>query len=311
MSIKEINSKNETITSSIKEPLVSLPGGTGNEELDRAIKIAGYSYDSVQDIFFSDLDPWQRKVGYCRIYDEAAAPLGMILDCEPIYFEYQGRKWMIGLWKGQYDMVTGGEIGIYTGILDINIPDLVSGTFYNAVSNVDMLQMSFSLKKNGNSLFIREGRHWWLTGFKLGEFSEPSELEMDTSITFDNELMRDAFITGLRKAGYTDNLMTIDGNKIRFIFSTPRTPQPITRTKETDQFIQRKNQLLCEKYLEITGPYDTFPDKVIALKEQAPEIFNQIQYIGKNKKLYELLIIFIMFGTSLLSYLTASKETDQ
>ncbi len=305
-----IDSRDVIIRSKNDDTSLSLPKGTGDEELDRVLAIAGYSYDSMQDIFFSTLDPWQRKVGYCRLYDEAAAPLGMIIDCEPIYFEYQGKKWMIGLWKGQYDLVTGGEIGIYTGILDFDIPDVVSGIFYNAVSNIDLLQMSYTLKKNGNPLFSREGKHWWLTGFKLGEFSEPSELEMDLSITFKHELMRDAFLTGLRNAGYTDNLLKINGNVVSFLFGTPRTSQPITRTKETDQFIQRKNQLLCEKYTEITKPYDTFPDKVKALEELAPEIKEQILGFGKNKKIYEVLIIIIMFGTSLMSYLTASRDTD-
>jgi len=282
--------------------------GTGNEELDRAIEIAGYSYDPVQDIFFSAMDPWQRNVGYCRLYDEAAAPLGMIIDCEPIYFEYQEKKWMIGLWKGQYDLVTGGEIGVYTGVLDFDIPGAFSGTFYNAVSNVDRLQMSYSLKKNGNTLFTREGKHWWLTGFKLGEFSEPYELQMDTIITLENDLMRDAFLSGLRNAGYLDNSLKIEGNTVSFTFDHPHTSQPITRTKETDWVIQRKNQLLCEKYLEITDPYSTFPDKVKALEEQAPELYDQILTIGKNKKLYEMFIVIIMLGTSLLSYLTESKD---
>lgn len=298
-----INSRNVTIRSKNNDTSLSLPKGTGDEELDRVIELAGYSYDSVQDIFFSTLDPWQRKVGYCRLYDEAAAPLGMIIDSEPIYFEYQGKKWMIGLWKGQYDLVTGGEIGIYTGFLDFDIPGVVSGTFYNAVSNNDMLQMSYTLKKNGKPLFTRQGKHWWLTGFKLGEFSEPSELEMDLSITFEHWLMRDAFLTGLRTAGYSDNSLEVHGNSVSFLFGTPRSSQPITRTKETDQFIQRKNQLLCEKYLEITKPYITFPDKVKALEELAPEINKQILGFGKNKKIYEVLIIIVMFGTSLMSYL--------
>ena len=66
--------------------------GTGNDELDKAIEIAGYSYDQRQDIFYSTMDPWQRDIGYCRLYDELAAPMGMIIDCEPIHFEYLGKR---------------------------------------------------------------------------------------------------------------------------------------------------------------------------------------------------------------------------
>ncbi|TCQ01960.1 uncharacterized protein DUF4474 [Serpentinicella alkaliphila] len=48
----------------------------------------GYSYEIDQDIFYSNLYAWQRNMGYCRLYDKAAAPLSMTIDCEPIYFKY-------------------------------------------------------------------------------------------------------------------------------------------------------------------------------------------------------------------------------
>ncbi len=282
-----------------------LPQGTGNDELDQAVEIAGYSYDPIQDIFYSNMDPWQRHIGYCRLYDEAAAPLGMIVDCEPIHFEYDGKKWVIELWKGQYDLVTGCEIGVYTAALDLSIPGIFSGTFYNSVSNAERLQMSYTLKKNGNKLFRREGEHWWLTGFKLGEFSEPSELTMDISITLQNEMMRDAFVAGLRAAGH--DVFTANVNTVSFNFDVPHTPQPMTRTTETDWIIQRKNEKLCDIYQEITGPYSTTQDKLKAIEEQAPEIYGRILNIGKTKKLYEVLAVMIMVGTLFLSCLTGGN----
>ena len=110
---------------------------------------------------------------------------------------------MIGLWKGQYDLVTGAEIGVYTKAADLSILDVFSGAYYDCVSNTDLLQMSYSLKKNGNTLFTRQAEHWWLTGFKLGEFSEPSELTMEINITLHNLVMRDSFVLGLWNAGYS------------------------------------------------------------------------------------------------------------
>ncbi len=265
-----------------------LPQRTGYDELDKAIETAGYSYDPRQDIFYSNMDPWQRKVGYCRPYDEAAAPLGMIIDCEPIYFEYSGTKWMIGFWKGQYDLVTGGEIGVYTRGLELTIPGIYSGTFYNCASSAELLPMSYTLKKNGNTLFTRKGEHWWLTGFKLGEFSEPSELTMDIKITLNNEIMRDAFLTGLSDAGYSDVELTIARNTVSFTFDIPHTLQPITRTTATDRIIQRKNKLLCDKYQEITGTSEKIQDKIKVVEEQSPEMYEKIVKIGKSKPLYEL-----------------------
>ncbi|HUS89877.1 MAG TPA: DUF4474 domain-containing protein, partial [Desulfosporosinus sp.] len=155
MSVQIIESKDETVTWRNGDEFSVVPEGTGNDELDKAIEIAGYSYDQKQDIFYSIMDPWQRDIGYCRLYDELAAPLGMIIDCEPIHFEYLEKKWMIGFWKGQYDLVTGAEIGVYTRAVDLNILGFFSGAYYDCVSNTDLLKMSYTLKKNGNTLFTR------------------------------------------------------------------------------------------------------------------------------------------------------------
>jgi len=291
---------------------------TGNAELDNAVEIAGYSYDPNQDIFYSNLDPWQRSVGYCRLYDEASAPLGMILDCEPIYFEYNEKKWMIGLWKGQYDLVTGAEIGVYKEALDLDIFGFFKGTFYSAVSNSELLQMSYTLNKNGKPLFTREGEHWWLTGFKLGEFSQPSELTLDINITFPDVIMRDAFVVGLKNTGYADEEFTKNGNTISLIFDTPYTPQVITRTAATDWIIQKKNQQLCLQYQKITGPYNNVQEKVKAIEELAPNLYEKIVRMGKSKQLYEYktnLIVMILMaltvtvtGILLSSHLIANSD---
>jgi hypothetical protein len=53
--------------------------------------------------------------------------------------------------------------------------------------------MSYVLKKNGETLFTRQAKHWWLTGFRLGEFSEPYELTMEVSVTLKDVFMRNAF----------------------------------------------------------------------------------------------------------------------
>jgi uncharacterized protein (DUF927 family) len=55
--------------------------------------IAGFAYSKQQDIFYSTLNAWQRSFGYSRLYDEAAAHFAMIVDSEPIYFDYDGKRW--------------------------------------------------------------------------------------------------------------------------------------------------------------------------------------------------------------------------
>ncbi len=60
--------------------------------MDKAIVAAGYAYDNKQDIFYSKIDAWQRQMGYCRLYDEAASLMGMVVDSEPVFFEYNNKN---------------------------------------------------------------------------------------------------------------------------------------------------------------------------------------------------------------------------
>lgn len=280
---------------------------TGNEELDELIEVAGYSYDPKQDIFISRMHPWQRKIGYCSFYDVSAPLMGMIFDSEPIHFTYNNKKWMIGLWKGQYDMVTGGEIGVYKNI--INIPGISSGIYYRCANDDELLPTSFTLKKNGQTLFTRKGKHWWLTGFKLGEFSQPSELTMDNSITLTNAEMRDAFISGLKDAGYSDSDLTVNGNTVSFIFNVPHTPQPFTRTQVTDQIIQKKNKFLCDEFQALTGSHNTIPEKIAALEELSPSIYRRIISVGTSSTLaWIIAIVIFIILLSILSRIIEPKR---
>lgn len=245
--------------------------------IEKGIEIAGYGYDPVQDIFYCNMNAWQRNMGYSRLYDEGCAPFGMILDCEPIYFRYGGKIWLIELWKGQYDLNTGCEVGVYTREEPIlNIPAMYKYMFYNCAANEDRLTMSFSLYKNDELLFSRDDKHWWLAGFKLGEYSEPSELSMKLNITLKDLGMCAAFVEGLKEAGYEEKEFTVTGNNVGLTYKIPHTPQPITRTPETDRIIQVKNKLLCEKYNDIVKVYDNFTDKINAVQKYAPEIYEEI-----------------------------------
>jgi len=258
-----------------------------SNEVDEVIEFTGFEYDSKQDIFYSDMNAWQRKFGYCRLYDEAAAPWGMIVDCEPIYFEYNRKNWLIEFWKGQYDLTIGCEIGVYaTEGPSLEIPGLFNGTFFNSISNEELLQMSFSLRKNNKTLFTREDEHWWLTGFKLGEFTKPSELSMKITITLQDEIMRNEFVKGLKRAGYLNNELVIHGKTVSFIFTKPKTPKPFTRTKFTDWFIQKKNKYLCNKFQKIIGTSINLEDKLLAIKQKSPRMYKKVTNIGRNIKFY-------------------------
>src|SRR5690242_20482520 len=87
---------------------------TPTSVLAQAVYLAGFLYDPDQDIIYSRMDALQRNFGYAFGYDAAALAMNAVIDCEPVFFDYDGKHWMIELWKGQYGLETGCEIGVYT-----------------------------------------------------------------------------------------------------------------------------------------------------------------------------------------------------
>jgi hypothetical protein len=209
--------------------------------LAQAVYAAGFLYDPDQDIIYSRQDAIQRKFGYAYGYDASALMMNMAIDCEPVFFEYDNKTWMIELWKGQYGLETGCEIGVYNrphvGDDMYKLFDLIVGNrphdpepnhskFFASASDAEMLEMSLTLKRDGQALFTRgPEKHWWLTGFKWGVFSRAEQLSVDISIAFPNPSMLGAFRQALTQLGYKSG---VDGSKVSFTFDTPKTYQPRT-----------------------------------------------------------------------------------
>ncbi len=257
-------------------------------ELNKTIEPFGFAYEVNQDIFYSIMYPWQREMGYCRLYDESSALLSMIIDCEPITFEYNDKRWLIEFWKGQYGMNTGGEVGIYyTTGFDLNIPGIFNGTFYHCVKDEDCINMYFVLRKNGNVILTRNGHHWWLTGFKLGEFSNPSELSMEIVLDLYDQEMANVFASALQKVGYEKDEYAVNGNRIIIQYKKPHSKQPITRNFFLDHLMQQNNEALCDSYKTLTSGYTNTLDKLEIIRKEAPELYAQSLNIGKPKAVFE------------------------
>lgn len=257
-------------------------------DLNNMIEPYGFAYEPYQDIFYSIMYPWQRDLGYCSLYDEAATLLSMVIDCEPITFEYNSKRWLIEFWKGQYGMNTGGEVGIYyTTGLDLNIPGVFNGTFYYCVKDEDRINMSFVLRKNGNVVLTRNDYHWWLTGFNLGEFSDPSELSMEIILELYNQEMMNAFVSALQKVGYEKYEYEVHENSIMILFNKPHSNQPSTRNAILDYLMQQNNESLCDSYQTLTQGYTNTIDKLNFIRKEAPELYTQCLNIGKPKGVFE------------------------
>lgn len=173
-----------------------------SESADKTVQIlnaCGFEYDEKQGIYYSSVNPWQKGFGFNVIYDMSAPLAGMYYSTERVYFQYDNKDWMIQIWKGQYGMTAGAEIGIY------NKTDKVMQ--YDCVSEEEFLEMSFVLYNQGEKMFERgPEKHWWLTGFKIMNIGVPILLDMDMTIKFPTKSMADAFEAGLKKAN-RDNLL--------------------------------------------------------------------------------------------------------
>ena len=282
--------KNSKKKPQVIQPITEILGDASErvDDLNNEIKPLGFAYEPYQDIFYSLMNPWQRGLGYCKLYDEASAALSMIIDCEPITFEYAGRKWLIEFWKGQYCMNTGGEVGIYyTTDTSLNIPGMFNGNFYFCVRDEDCINMSFAFRKNGNLLFTRSGYHWWLTGFKLGEFSDPSELSMDIILELYNRKMAHAFVSALIDAGYQNDEYLVQRNKVYIRFDKPHVKQPFTRSSFTDNIIQRHNESLCSSYNYLTAAYSDTIDKLVIVRKESPAMYQTLMAVGKPKEVFD------------------------
>jgi len=252
--------------------------------LNKDLEPLGFAYNEEQDIFFSIMYAWQRKYGYCKAYDEAAPLLSMIIDCEPIYFKYNNKEWLIEFWKGQYGMTTGGEIGIYVAN-DANINR--SEIIYESIDDDDCIPLSYELIKNGQTIITRNNKHWWLTGFKLGEFSKPSQLVMNIEITFMDKQMKNAFIKGLLETGYKDDEISIKNDSVYLTFDKVHTQQPGTKTKLISYIMQIYNKHNCKAYNALTKNYPNTLDKLNFIRNMFPKLFMKAMKMGKTEKLFQ------------------------
>lgn len=189
--------------------------------------LLGFSYDASEGVFYASLNSWQRNFGYTYIYDYAA-PFGIIwYDTSRIFFDYDGKEWMIQLWKGQYGWVLiGCEIGLYYRDFEDSsfLVDDKNRKYFKCADDEMLIKMSLSLYRNGKLLFSRKQQYsWWLTGFIPGAlnnfgftFDSPQDLTVDSMLTFTDEAMMDAFIEGLKATTIVEHNATKKTRDIKF-----------------------------------------------------------------------------------------------
>lgn len=214
--------------------------GLSQSDMISLLNAAGYEYDKEQDIYYTTLEPWQRHFGFTSEYDTAAGYVNMFYMTFKCDFTYGDKMWRIQCWKGQYALLSGAEMGVYTK--DIN--SSLSDDFYACANNDNLLQMGFDFYKtmqdynNHNKLFTRQLEyHWWQTGFKFG-YCNPKTCVAVMTLYAKDTAMADGIEKGLKNVRNANgalnpfykygtnaavnkgNIYKRDGNKFQILWTT-------------------------------------------------------------------------------------------
>nr|WP_318684349.1 DUF4474 domain-containing protein [uncultured Acetatifactor sp.] len=247
-------------------------------KLNKALSVFGFCYNGCDDTIDSDMYCWQRRMGYCRFYDEAAPAMNMVFDCEPVYFNYGGKRYLLEVWKGQYGCTTGAEIGLYVYRGSACLPP--QELFYECANDEERLPMRFVLYRDGEPILRRSCIHWWLTGFIVGMFSECSRLSMVVGIGFPNRQMCRAFYEGLRRTGYGPSQIRVEQTWVYFTFDRPRSRQPGFYSSRYLRKINRRNRRNCRRYCRATRPFRSTLDRISYLAFCFPVLYRTLLRIG-------------------------------
>ncbi len=177
---------------------------------NQILALFGYEYDAEQNIYYTSMNPWQRYFGFTDLYDEMAVYTNMRYQTLKIDFEYGDLLWRLQWWKGQYGVLEGAELGVYTKEYDN-----INSIFYECAEDHNLFEMSFEYYHNvddydaGRILFTRPSQeHWWITGFKFGWCNPENNVVKATLIARD-KAMADGVEEGLQNV--TDKNGNING----------------------------------------------------------------------------------------------------
>lgn len=265
-----------------REKVCSLCAEEKIRQLDAAMEPFGFCYVERDDSISSRMYPWQRQMGYCKAYDKNAVAMSMVIDCEPIYFNYGGCRYLIEFWKGQYGCTTGAEIGIYVN-QEGDFEKPAEELFYECVSDKERLPLSFKLIKDGKIVLKRRAVHWWLTGFLVGMYAKPEELTLKAEVSFPDFGMCNAFYEGLLRAGYERREICVERQTVCFSFRKPHTRQYYQHSWIRScrrKWTMRRNRRNCKLYCRVTRGFDSTLNRLTFLGYCFPVLYHIMIKLG-------------------------------
>ena len=181
---------------------------------DKGMFEIGFNFDINEMVVYATVNSWMRGFGFCLGYDILAyiTPL-YFYHTRRFKFNYGGKEWMIQAWKGMYVAANGAEIGVYNR-------QFPTGTFYNSVSDDEMLKMSFELYHGEEFLFARpEGLYWWVNGFQLSkDLYSARELTLRFTVEMKDAEMLKAFTRAVDFNIWHDVSYTVDGLTVSLVW---------------------------------------------------------------------------------------------
>ena len=174
----------------------------------KGILALGYECSVYDLLIYTTVDCWMHKFGFCALYDTFcyATPFFNYIT-RRFKFEYDSKEWMVQVWKGNYFITNGAEVGIYSRPLGS------AGTFYNCYDGV--MNMSLALSADGETVFERECPQWWISGFKLSrKLYSPLSMTVDFSIELLSTDMAKAFCESVNSGYMRDAVCRQNGKTV-------------------------------------------------------------------------------------------------
>lgn len=176
----------------------------------------GFNFNLNEMMVYATIDAWMRDFGFCVLYDLSANSMPLLWNYETrrFKFDYDGLEWMIQIWKGNYLITNGAEVGVYN-----RTPDKF-GTFYECATDEQLMEMSLQVYHGEDLLVNQEPQlHWWINGFNMSDrMYIPDSLTMKFSIVMPDEEMLNAFCESINKHYRHDVTYTVDGLKINVVW---------------------------------------------------------------------------------------------
>lgn len=183
---------------------------------DNGIVGIGFNFNLSEMLVYATINCWMRDFGFCYLYDVIAnsMPVFFKYDTRRFKFEYNDMEYMIQIWKGNYTISNGGEVGVYCR------DKSKSGTYYDCANDEQMLPMSMQII-HGDKILVNKPLqpHWWVNGFNLGKtLYSPESLTMKFSIVMTDEAMLEAFCEAIDNHYKHDVTYTVDGLTVNAVW---------------------------------------------------------------------------------------------